>query len=135
MSDFHFLLYGLCFRFYSQCEFLKNFCPAFYLLFPFSPRLTLFSLHQVRTQTQTLISLWRRRGVCQSHLLRVTTMCVSVGGSNAVSNAPITVRDYSLTPPTMAPKVLLICLLAGVIHRHTAKHSIEFNISKVHHLC
>ncbi len=60
---------------------------------------------QVRTQTQILISHWKRSGVCPSHHQRARTMCACVDASSGASNGLVTANVYSQSPPTTVEKV------------------------------
>ncbi len=60
---------------------------------------------QVRTQTQILISHWKRSGVCPSHHQRARTMCACVDASSGASNGLVIANVYSQIPPTTVEKV------------------------------
>lgn len=69
---------------------------------------------QVRTQTQILISHWKRSGVCPSHHQKARTMCACVDASSDASNGLATANVYSQSPPTTVEKVPKLLLLLSM---------------------
>lgn len=73
------------------------------------------SVCQVKTQTQILISHWRRRGVCPSRHRRARTTCACVDASSDASNGLVIVNVYSQSPPTTVEKVLISLLQMPIL--------------------
>lgn len=90
--------------------------------------LSLLLLCQVKTQTQILISHWRRRGVCPSRHRRARTMCACVDASSDASNGLVIVNVYSQSPLTTVEKVLISLLQNSYIFIDSEARGVQ-NIS------